>query len=325
MTPEPRRLLPAPGRGADPGTRPLARRRPRRSRGSASRAKRSTGADFVALMEGRHPRTGAWLRRGRRQRRARRRDRPDVQRAEVGVGGVGARGRARRDGAIEAAHAAAVRRAIAHLLARPCRPSAAAASGQVIEERAARPGRGRVPAHHRARRAGGRCRLTRSCTATSSSPARSARTGGSSRSPRGRCSAPPGSSAPTTARRSRTSSRSAATRSERGPAGTAATSRSPASPTRSLDAFSARSREVAAGRRALPGEVGPRARARRAAQRSSSRTAGPSARHRGDLQRALAAASRETHAYARPGVRTRAPRQPGRPVVLSRIACGGSA
>ena len=50
------------------------------------------GPDFIALMEGRHPRAGVASPGGRR-RRPWRRDRPDLQRAEVGVGGVGARGR----------------------------------------------------------------------------------------------------------------------------------------------------------------------------------------------------------------------------------------
>ena len=49
------------------------------------------GGDFIALMDGRHPVTGQWLR-PEGAGGGGRRDRRDVQRAEVGVGGVGARG-----------------------------------------------------------------------------------------------------------------------------------------------------------------------------------------------------------------------------------------
>ena len=50
------------------------------------------GADFIALMEGRHPGTGSVAAPGGRRRLAGRRDRRDVQRPEVRVGRVGARG-----------------------------------------------------------------------------------------------------------------------------------------------------------------------------------------------------------------------------------------
>ena len=88
--------------------------RPTRSRGSGSRAAPSRAADFIALMEGRHPRTGEWLR---------------AAGADGGRGGgidltfsapksvsaVWALGDETQRREMEAAHAAAVSEAMAHL------------------------------------------------------------------------------------------------------------------------------------------------------------------------------------------------------------------
>jgi len=49
------------------------------------------GRDFIALMEGKHPRSGAWLRPEGAGGGRGGRGRPDLQRAEVGLGAVGAR------------------------------------------------------------------------------------------------------------------------------------------------------------------------------------------------------------------------------------------
>jgi hypothetical protein len=59
--------------------------------GIASQDGKVKGRDFVRLVEGRHPASGEWLRAAGRRRRSWWRDRRVLQRAEVGVGGVGAR------------------------------------------------------------------------------------------------------------------------------------------------------------------------------------------------------------------------------------------
>ena len=83
LTPE-GELTEAPGRWlSDPGDVGPPRRRP---------GAPVDGADFIALMEGRHPGTGAVAAQGGRGWVAGWRDRRDVQRPEVGVGRVGAGG-----------------------------------------------------------------------------------------------------------------------------------------------------------------------------------------------------------------------------------------
>ena len=195
-----RGLLPDPGRGAGPGSRPVAGE-PTRSRGSGSSGGPIEGPDFIALMEGATPDAAGGFAR-RRRRRPWRRDRPDVQRTEVRLGlwALGDRWQRERWSRRTPRRSS---RPIDHLRdgARRASPLRRAGRG------GARQGGGgrRVPPHHLPRGLRGR-RPTRSCTAMSSSRARSARTARSSRSRPGRSSAPHGSSAPTTARRSPTSS-----------------------------------------------------------------------------------------------------------------------
>ena len=127
------------------------------------------GADFIALMDGRHPGTGRWLTSGGRGRRSRRRDRCDVQRPEVGLDGLGARGPWQRE-QIEAAHARAVEQTVRYL--REQVPVVRRRyDGQVVEEHA----KDVIAAEYRhttARGVAARGRPTPSCTVTSSSAAR---------------------------------------------------------------------------------------------------------------------------------------------------------
>ena len=154
-------------------------------------------------MEGRHPGHGRWLRpEGAGGGRG---GGIDVTfSAPKSVSVVWALGDPWQREQIEAAHA----RAVEQHRRVPTRAGAGRASPlRRPGRRGARPGRdrGRVPPHHRARRQRAHGRPTRSCTAMSSSRARSARTSGSSRSPRGRSSVARGSWARSTAPRSRTS------------------------------------------------------------------------------------------------------------------------
>ena len=137
--------------------------------------------------------------------------------------------------------------------------------GQVVEEHA----KDVIAAEYRhttARGVAGRRRPTRSCTATSSSAARSGRTSGSSRSHRGRSSGRPASWARSTAPRSPRSWPARAMRSSGAPARTAATSRSPGCHEALIEEFSGRSREVARAAERFPCPLRPCAGARGAAQ-----------------------------------------------------------
>ncbi len=235
------------------------------------------GPDFIALMEGRHPRTGGWLRRGGRRRRPRRRDRPDVQRPEVRLGRVGARRAAQR-----ARHGGRARR-----------------RGQRGDGAPDRDGADRAPPLRRRRWSRSRrgissppstgtpppavswraTRPTRSCTAMSSSRARSARTGGSSRSPPGRSSAPRGRSARTTARRSRTSSQQRGYAIEAGHRQARPLLRDRRRAARAAGRVLRAQPRGRQGGRALPREVGSRARARGAAPAQAREPQGEGARH----------------------------------------------
>ena len=178
---------------------------------------------------------------------------------------------------MEAAHAAAVSEAMAHLTETV--PTVRRRyDGQQVEEHA----RELVAAEYRHTTVRGvswrATRPTRSCTAMSSSRARSARTGGSSRSPRGRSSAPHGRSARTTARRSRTSF-AAGLCDRAGHRQTRPLLRDRRRPTRAARRLLGAQPRGRQSRRALPREVGSRARARRAAPAQAGEPQGEGARH----------------------------------------------
>ncbi len=175
----------------------------RRWRGSGFRAGGPVeGADFIALMEGRHPGSGRWLRpEGAGGGRG---GGIDVTfSAPKSVSAVWALGDAWQREQIEQAHAGAVEQTIHYLREPVPRASPLQRPGR-RRERQGRD-RDRVPAHHRPRGLGAQAPDPQ-LHSQSSSPARSARTTGSWPSPRGRSFAPRGSSARSTAPRSPTSS-----------------------------------------------------------------------------------------------------------------------
>ncbi len=179
------------------------------------------GADFIALMDGRHPGTGRWLRpEGAGGGRG---GGIDVTlSAPKSVSAVWALGDPWQREQIEAAHARAVEQTILYL--REQVPVVRRRyGGQVVEEHA----KDVIAAEYRHTTARGVAEprhRTRSCTATSSSAALSVRTSASSRSPRGRSFVAHGSWVRSTAPSSRTSSQATATRSATGRGRMAATS-----------------------------------------------------------------------------------------------------
>ena len=186
------------------------------------------GKHFVALLEGRHPVTGRWIRPAGANGERGRRDRPHLQRPEVRLSHMGARrpcrtathrGRPRQRRQTDRL---ASDRDGAHGAPPPGRQGDRAA-GERSDRR-------RVPAHHGPRRA--RRRAPRSAAALASGHHRrrarrrsDRRSGVAAAVPRG-----PRARRLTTAQRSPTSSTTAATGSVPGRAATAATSRSPGFP-----------------------------------------------------------------------------------------------
>ena len=228
------------------------------------------GPDFIALMEGRHPRTRRWLRpEGAGGGRGGGIDLTFS--APKSVSAVWALGDESQRRDIEDAHAAAVSEAMAHLTETV--PTVRRRYGGA-GRRGARHGAGRrrVPAHDRARRDRGR-----RAGPAATQPRRCHERGPRRRADR-RGRLPADLPVRARARRvlplgARARARTARLRDRaRAPASRAATSRSPASawPAGCLLGAQPRGR---AGSGALPREVGPGARARGAAHSSSSRTA----------------------------------------------------
>jgi conjugative relaxase-like TrwC/TraI family protein len=125
----------SPRRGSPPRPPDGGWRRLTRSRGWGSRDRRVEGRDFISLMEGKHPRSGRWLRRaGANSERSGGIDLTFS--APKSVSTLWALGDRSQRADMEAAHAAAVRDAMSHLteMVPTIRRSY---SGQIVEERAA--------------------------------------------------------------------------------------------------------------------------------------------------------------------------------------------